>query len=261
MQPVPASQSLRHNLSLKKVPLSCKKLRESCVLGVGGMRQRRIKARSDSPVGHYHCVSRVVDRTYRFGEQEKEFFRKLFRLYEDFCGIRVLSYCVMSNHFHLLLEVPRRPDVLPDDSFLLEKLGKIYSRGTVSSIRREIQLRSHNPELLAAYREQFFRRMWDLSNFMKLVKQRFSIWFNRVHRRRGTLWEERFHSVLIEAQGQALGAIAAYIDLNPVRAGIVTDPKDYRWCSYAESVAGNHRRTLWWRHFLPTIGISRSIAN
>jgi REP element-mobilizing transposase RayT len=207
------------------------------------MRGPRIKARSDSPVGHYHCVSRVVDRTFRFGDQEKEFFRKLFRLYEDFCGIRVLSYCVMSNHFHLLLEVPKRPDVLPDDNFLLEKVGKIYSRGEVASIRRELALRAHNPELLAAYREQFFRRMWDLSNFMKLVKQRFSIWFNRLHQRHGTLWEERFSSVLIESEGRALGAIAAYIDLNPVRARIVEDPKDYRWCSYAESVAGNRSQT------------------
>jgi putative transposase len=72
------------------------------------------------------------------------------------------------------------------------------------------------------------------------VKQRFSTWFNRMHQRHGTLWEERFSSVLIESEGRALGAIAAYIDLNPIRAGIVEDPLDYRWCSYAESVGGNH---------------------
>ncbi len=53
-----------------------------------------------------------------------------------------------------------------------------------------------------------------------------------------TLWEDRFRSVLVERKGQALRAMAAYIDLNPVRAKICDDPKDYRWCGYAEAVAG-----------------------
>jgi len=43
--------------------------------------------------------------------------------------------------------------------------------------------------------------------------------------------------VLIEGPGPALATVAAYIDLNPVRAGLVEDPKDYRWCGYAEAVA------------------------
>jgi hypothetical protein len=81
--------------------------------------------------------------------------------------------------------------------------------------------------------------MYDLSQFMKLLKQRFSQWFNRVHERKGTLWEERFRSVLVEANSTALATVAAYIDLNCVRAGLATDPKDYRWCGYAEAVAGN----------------------
>jgi hypothetical protein len=80
--------------------------------------------------------------------------------------------------------------------------------------------------------------MWDISAFMKVLKQRFTQWFNGRHARRGTLWEDRFRSVLVEGRGQALRAMAAYIDLNPVRAKICDDPKDYRWCGYAEAVAG-----------------------
>jgi hypothetical protein len=52
----------------------------------------------------------------------------------------------------------------------------------------------------------------------------------------GTLWEGRFKSVLVEGTGQTLSTMAAYIDLNPVRAGIVKDPADYRWSGYAEAV-------------------------
>jgi hypothetical protein len=81
--------------------------------------------------------------------------------------------------------------------------------------------------------------MGDVSQFMKLVKQRFSVWFNRSHQRYGTLWSERFKSVLVEPQGKALETMATYIDLNCVRAGLASDPKDYRFCGYAEAVAGN----------------------
>jgi hypothetical protein len=52
---------------------------------------------------------------------------------------------------------------------------------------------------------------------------------------------DRFKSVLVEGKGEALRTMAAYIDLNPVRAGLVTDPKDYRWCGYAEAIGGSRR--------------------
>jgi putative transposase len=81
--------------------------------------------------------------------------------------------------------------------------------------------------------------MGDLSPFMRLVKQRFSIWFNRSHDRYGTLWSERFKSVLVEAKFGVMRTIATYIDLNAVRAGLVDDPKDFRFCGYGEAVAGN----------------------
>jgi putative transposase len=79
--------------------------------------------------------------------------------------------------------------------------------------------------------------MHDLSQFMKGLLIRFTRWFNRVHSRTGTLWEERFKSVIVES-GMAARTIAAYIDLNPVRAGMVTDPVEYRWSSYGEAVGG-----------------------
>jgi len=74
--------------------------------------------------------------------------------------------------------------------------------------------------------------------FMKEFKQRFSRWYNRRTERFGTLWAERFKSVLVEDSPRALRTVAAYIDLNPVRAGIVGDPKDYRFCGYAAALVG-----------------------
>ena len=83
--------------------------------------------------------------------------------------------------------------------------------------------------------------MYDLSAFMKLLKQRFTLGYNARHGRKGTLWEDRFKSVLVEGAGQTLATMAAYIDLNPVRAGLVKDPKDYRWSGYGEAMAGRKR--------------------
>ena len=73
---------------------------------------------------------------------------------------------------------------------------------------------------------------------MKVVKQRFTQWFNKRHGRKGTLWEERFKSVLVE-DGRATRVISAYIDLNPVRAGMVEDPARYRWSAYGAAVGGD----------------------
>ena len=64
------------------------------------MRRARFKAEASVQVAHYHCVSRVVDRNFVLGELEKETFIKLMRRYETYCGVRVLSFCVMTNHFH-----------------------------------------------------------------------------------------------------------------------------------------------------------------
>ncbi len=102
-----------------------------------------------------------------------------------------------------------------------------------------VKLTQTRQDILAALRESFLRRMWDISAFMKALKQQFTQWFNGVHGRKATLWEERFKSVLVGGAGGVLATMVAYIDLNPVRAGLVDDPKDYRWCGDAAAVAGN----------------------
>ncbi|MBM4164600.1 MAG: hypothetical protein FJ222_09215, partial [Lentisphaerae bacterium] len=104
--------------------------------------------------------------------------------------------------------------------------------------------------LVQADLERLRARMYDVSEFVKTVKQRFSQWYNRREGRAGTLWEDRFKSVMIEPPSHAqrerqgvgaLATMAAYIDLNAVRAGLASDPKDYRWCGYGEAVAGRKR--------------------
>ena len=89
-------------------------------------------------------------------------------------------------------------------------------------------------------RSRYTGRMHDLGGFMKSLLERFTKWFNRTHSRSGTLWGDRFKSVIVES-GVAARTMAAYIDLNPVRAGMVQDPADYRWSSYGEAVVGGKK--------------------
>ena len=191
----------------------------------------------------YHAMSRVVGGAHLFGASEKEVLRKMLWQVADFCGVEILTYCLMSNHFHVLVRVPPSASSgeAISDKELLRRFKVLYPKPTkyqtAEFARLEKALRDGNPGA-AAIREQLLARMHDLSSFMKTVKQRFSIWYNRNHdNRRGTLWMERFKSVLVEGRGNPLQTMAAYIDLNPVRAGLVSDPKDYRFCGYAEAVA------------------------
>ena len=82
----------------------------------------------------YHCVSRVVNRDFVFGDEEREMFVLLMRRYEAFCGVKVLSYCVMSNHFHILVKVPPICEQEIDDEVILERMSGVYSKAYVANV-------------------------------------------------------------------------------------------------------------------------------
>jgi len=91
-------------------------------------------------------------------------------------------------------------------------------------------------EQIADYRS----KLSSLANYMKEIKQAFSWYYNQRHNRRGTLWGERFKSVMVE-NGETLINCLAYIDLNPVRAAIVKRPEDYRWNSLGFHIQTGNR--------------------
>lgn len=188
---------------------------------------------------HFHVISRVVDRRLIFKEKEKSVFLGLMRQFESFSGLRVKAYCVMGNHFHLLIHVPVKPEEI-SNAEVRERMRHIYSEKKLREYDEMLSERVVNGD--KGYEKEFYDRMrcrmYDLSQFVKDIKLRFSKWYNGLNERKGTLWEERFRSIVIEGEGNILLRVAAYIELNPLRARIVNDPKDYRWCSYTESLAG-----------------------
>jgi putative transposase len=81
------------------------------------------------------------------------------------------------------------------------------------------------------------------SLMMKHLGQRYVQYVNKTYRRSGTLWEGRFRSSIVQEQGYLLRCYR-YIELNPVRAGMVRHPRDYRWSSYSTNGEGHMSRLL-----------------
>ena len=157
----------------------------------------------------------------------------------EFSGIDILAYAVLDNHFHLLIHVPS-PSVVPEEE-VLRRVEVLYGSARADDMaRRWKEYRDGTLTRLAEQElNQLRSRMGDMSQFMQILKQRFSIWYRAHHGGlAGTIWQSRFNSTVIEGESHALCAVAAYIDLNPVRARIVSDPKDYRWSSYGAACAG-----------------------
>lgn len=204
------------------------------------MRTARIKASTATGESIYHVMTRTVNGAFLLDDPAKEILRKQLWQIADFCGVQVLTHAIMSNHFHVLVKVPKA--TLVSEAELLRRYGMLYPKPTrFQEARLEVVaawLKKGDPEG-EAWRTRQLALMGDVSQFMKLLKQRFSVWFNRTHNRYGTLWAERFKSVLVEPKAKVVETMAAYIDLNAVRAGLVSDPKDYRFCGYGEAVAGS----------------------
>ncbi len=211
------------------------------------MRMARIKIHGHRAV--YHCMSRIVGGQPLLDDVGKEKLVAILRQLAAFCGLEVITYCMMSNHFHVLVRVPEGQN--PSDQELVGRLESLYGKqGVLVQLARK-SLMDHG-QVDKNLRQAMLERMGDVSAFMKELKQRFSRWFNRQSGRFGTLWAERFKSVLVEDQPNAVETLAAYIDLNPVRAGLVEDPKDYRFCGYASALAGNKTAQAGLLSFLPT---------
>ncbi len=219
------------------------------------MAQARLTVTSEPTV--YHAITRTSRGEFLFGEVEKNMMRKMLWQMADFCGVEVLTYAVMSNHVHIVVRVPVKEsiealagengaaipavpvpgaDALVPNAEVLRRYGVLY--GKSAFVEAEKNLQGATDEIWSAFRAKYLPMMHDLSWFMRLLKQRFARWFNAFHKTFGTLWAERFTSVIVEGEGEALLATCAYVDLNPLRAKLVSDPKDYQWSGYGEAVGG-----------------------
>ena len=222
-------------------------------------RMKRLKFLPGKASTTFHLMSRLCEGVPFFDDTEKEALVLVLRRLARFCGVHLLTYCVMGNHFHALIRIPDRQQWLKSfegsagEARLLTHLRSLYSKAFVEMLKAQLARwrQEGRDDLAQACLTSLQLRFCDLSIFAKEVKARFTRWYNKRHSRRGVLWMARFKSVLVEGQRStrentppgteldALKIMAAYIDLNPVRAGLVDSADAYRWSGWGAAVAGD----------------------
>lgn len=117
-----------------------------------------------------------------------------------------------------------------DYQFYLEWLHE-YARKTACQVHAYVLMTNHVHLLISSLRSD------GAGALLKALGQRYVQHFNREYRRSGTLWEGRFRSCVVEQDAYLL-LCQRYIELNPIRAGMVAHPAEYRWSSYRINAQG-----------------------
>jgi len=147
---------------------------------------------------------------FPLGDVEKDYWVDLLKRLAGLYFVELLGFCCMGNHFHLLLRMIPKNHITEEEIF--RRLAAYYG----------------DEKVITEGQIPYFReKLSSLSEFMRELKAGFSRFYNKRHRRKGYFWGDRFKSVIVE-NGETLINCLAYIDLNPVRAGIVERPEDYR---------------------------------
>ncbi len=162
----------------------------------------------------YHVINRTALPGLPMGDEEKAFLLQMLQRLVNKYFIEVFGFCFMGNHFHLLLRTRPESDIA--DDLLAERLRLLLGESA--------------PDPASPQGRRFRTKLASINPFIQELKQAFSRFYNKRHKRRGFFWGERYKSVIIEP-GNTLLHCLAYIDLNPVRAGLVKHPQDYGWCS------------------------------
>jgi putative transposase len=181
--------------------------------------------RPDKPTV-YHVISRSTLPGFPLSDADKDHLVHLLQKFAQMFFVDILGYCMMGNHIHLALRV--HPETGVDDHDVRERFHA--ERGEAAHL---------SDVDLEAYR----KRLCSLSEFMRMFKQSFVRYYNKKHGRKGYFWGDRYKSLIVQ-EGETLVNLLAYIDLNPVRAGIVDKPENYRWSGLGYLVQTGNRHGL-----------------
>jgi putative transposase len=103
------------------------------------------------------------------------------------------------------------------------------------------------------------RKAAAIPKLMISLGRRYVQYINRTYKRTGTLWDSRYKSSLVDAESYLLRC-QRYIELNPVRAGMVEDPAHYRWTSYRANALGQADSRITPHALYRSLGVKRRRA-
>jgi REP element-mobilizing transposase RayT len=188
-------------------------------------RPKRLKLIGEE--GFFHITSRTVGQEFFLGDVEKEKLFNIIKYYSGYYFVKPIGLTVMNNHFHLLIK--SEPESYYSDDQVKQRIAEYRDKKKKKEKGNEEDWEEGGDgEISYNELQRIKKQMADISEYVRAIKQTFSRWYNKMNNRSGYLWGDRFKSILIE-KGVGLLNCLAYIDLNPVRAGIVKRPEDYRW--------------------------------
>ena len=192
-------------------------------------RTPRIKS-SGEGTAYYHLISRCSNRQFLFRKDAaKDRLMDLAKRVAEFSGVKLLALTVMDNHFHILCSVTQSNEPVSQEE-IIRRIGVLKGESAAQEVRKrwENLAAAGFTSMLAAELDRCRARMNDISAFVKTLKELFAIWYNRRYDYCGSIWCGVFKSTMIES-GRYLEYCRRYVIMNPVRAGMVTQIKAYRW--------------------------------
>src|SRR6056297_410498 len=194
---------------------------------------------------HYHVVSRCVRRQFLCGfdrETGRDFSHRrdwirerIFKLAEIF-AVDICAYAVMSNHVHLVLTIRQDEAIGWDEREVAERWLRLFGG------RKEVKnwlagQRQSEPQAAAALKwiRTYRERLFDLSWFMRCLNEPIARMANEEDNVTGRFWEGRFKSQALLDES-ALVSLMAYVDLNPIRAGMAATPETSDYTSVQQRV-------------------------
>ena len=146
----------------------------------------------------YHVMSRTALDGFPLGDVEKDFMLDLIRRYSALYLVEILGFCLMGNHFHILVRM------FPEHKFTDEDIKKryvdfygddrIFAVGWIPSLREKLS---------------------NLSEFVREIKVGFTRYYNKRHHRRGYFWGDRFKSVIVEKGETPVKSAALFFEIEP----------------------------------------------
>jgi len=177
----------------------------------------------------YHLYSRIAGHQGEYPLADPLPRRQLIgtiRHFASFYFCEVAAFCVMGNHYHLVVRFEAEREVPREE---LEARAKAMYPGKL--MRQRLSLWSE------ADWDHYRRRLFDVSEFMRNVQMAYARWYNRTYGRRGRFWGDRFRSVVLGDERALLDCVL-YVELNPVRAGLVERPEAWEGASIHLREAG-----------------------
>jgi len=195
---------------------------------------------------YYHVTSRCVRRAYLCGvdhysgqsyEHRRQWVVDRIRLLSSLFAIDVCAYAVMSNHYHLVLKMcPNQLDKLSDDAIMDRWCALFKGPLLVQAYRNGGMLKPFERAAIADIVKTWRSKLASISWFMRCLNQPIARQANLEDECTGKFWESRFTSQALKSE-EALLSCMAYVDLNPVRAGLSNRPESSHYTSIRERIA------------------------